>query len=130
MTVLIDTHALVWWLLEPNRLSKAARDLISSYEIATYQEVLVSAVSVYEIDIKRDRDGALSRMPKSMPRSLPLLGFRILDVTGEDAWEAARLPLHHKDPWDRILIAQARRLDIALISKDEMLSAYDVPIIW
>jgi PIN domain nuclease of toxin-antitoxin system len=65
-----------------------------------------------------------------MPGSLPQLGLTVLDVTADVAWRAARLPLIHKDPWDRLLVAQAMSLDAPLVSVDAALSAYDVDILW
>ncbi|MDP3749166.1 MAG: type II toxin-antitoxin system VapC family toxin [Phenylobacterium sp.] len=131
MSVLLDTHALLWWLIEPERLSPPARLAIENAD-----EVWVSTVSIYEIDFKRreprlrNRNGALQRMPHNMPETLPSLGLQLLDITAGDAWEAARLPLHHRDPWDRILVAQARRLEADLITKDEALTAYAVDVLW
>lgn len=124
MAVLLDTHALVWWLLQPDRLSKAAFKAIE-----TSDDVYVSPVSVYEIDAKRDRDRGLARMPHNMPGALPMLGFVWAQVAAEAAWDAARLPWRRRDPWDRLLVAQARLLDVALVSADDQLSAYDVELI-
>ncbi|WP_411288551.1 type II toxin-antitoxin system VapC family toxin [Phenylobacterium sp.] len=129
--VLLDTHALIWWLLSPERLSALARTAIEDAD-----EVFVSAVSIYEIDIKRQdlrargRDSTLLRMPKNMPATLGLLGLSLLDITPEAAWRAALLPLHHRDPWDRILVAQADAHDLGLVSKDKALKDYDVDLIW
>ncbi len=131
MNLLLDTHALMWWLIEPARLTPKAKLAIEDAD-----EVWVSAVSVYEIDIKRREqrlrgtDTALQRMPSNMPQALPRLGLRFLDISVDDAWQAAQLPLHHRDPWDRILVAQARRLGLGLVTKDEATTAYDVGIVW
>lgn len=121
----------MWWLLAPERLSVVARLSISNADAAW-----VSAVSLYEIDIKRQdervrgRDGILSQMPANMPLTLPGFGLQLAEVTPEDAWQAANLPLHHRDPWDRILVAQARRLGVALVTRDKDISAYDVRVDW
>jgi PIN domain nuclease of toxin-antitoxin system len=133
VNVLVDTKALIWWLLEPRHLSIIGRSAIQQAD-----EVFVSAVSIYEVDYKREKlrssghlaNSILARMPRNMPGSLPQLGLTVLDVTADVAWRAARLPLIHKDPWDRLLIAQAMSLDAPLVSVDAALSAYDVEILW
>ncbi len=135
MSLLLDTHALVWWLLAPDRLSKRAHDAIRNGGTTVY----VSTVSIYEIDYRRAKaraaglraqDSLLLRMPANMPANLPLLDLTLLDVTAEAAWRAARLPLHHKDPWDRILVAQANLLDVDLVTSDSQIAVYDVNILW
>ena len=131
--LLLDTHALVWWLYDHPKLSIRAHDLIAAAE-----DVYVSAASIYEIDSKRripDRRrtlGGLSLMPPNMPEVLPLLGLRLLDISCDVAWRAANLSIDHGDPWDRILIAQAALLDIPLVSADRVLIAQagDTPVIW
>lgn len=141
--VLLDTHALVWWLFDDPRLSINARRWIAEADA-----VYVSAASIYEIDAKRRRieqqaargrprrptgvADPLLRMPANMPGALPMMGFQLLDITPEVAWRAARLPFSHADPWDRILVAQARILDVPMISCDSHLldQAGDTPIVW
>lgn len=143
MSVLLDTHALIWWLFDDPRLSAIARRWIAESDA-----VYVSAASIYEIDAKRRRieqqaarsrprkptvgGDPLLRMPANMPGSLPMFGMQLLDITPEVAWRAARLPFDHSDPWDRILVAQARALEVPLISCDRHLleQARDTPIIW
>ncbi|MBA4001053.1 MAG: PIN domain nuclease [Brevundimonas sp.] len=132
--VLLDTHALVWAMILPDLLSDRARDRINKADT-----VYVSAASIYEIDSKRrdasrarSRSPGLARMPRSMPGTLPLLGYTLLDITADLAWRAANLPMAHGDPWDRILVAQAKLLQVPLISCDEALrsQAKGVTIIW
>jgi len=134
LNILLDTNALLWSLLKPDRLSALAYRLIEDA-----QTVHVSAASIYEIDFKREKlkaggvrreDSFLTRMPHDMARSLPILGFALLDISAEVASRAARLPLHHRDPWDRLIVAQAMSLDAPLVSVDAALSAYDVDILW
>jgi PIN domain nuclease of toxin-antitoxin system len=86
-TVLLDTQAFVWWGVQPDRLSPLAMEAIGNADVA-----YVSAVSVYEIDIKRERDGLLALMPDDLPASLSELDFRWDAVTPEAARRAARLP--------------------------------------
>ena len=132
--VLLDTHALVWAMKLPELLSDRARNRIERAET-----VYVSAASIYEIDSKRryanqarSRSRGLSRMPANMPGTLPLLGYTLLDITADIAWRAANFPMDHGDPWDRILIAQAKLLQIPLVSCDETLRAQakGVAIVW
>ena len=91
--------------------------------------IYVSVVSIYEIDFKRRRGGRraedsfLQRMPRNMPDALPSFGLKLVDVTAEIAWRAARLPIDHPDPWDRILVSQAMALNAPLISNDRPLRA-------
>lgn len=92
-------------------------------------DVYVSVVSIYEIDYKRMRGGSrandsfLLRMPDNMPRSLPNLGLKVVDLSAETAWRAATLPIEHSDPWDRILVTQAMALNAVLVSADRPLKA-------
>jgi PIN domain nuclease of toxin-antitoxin system len=123
--VLLDTQAFVWWVVQPDRLSAAAKQAIRDAEAA-----FVSAVSVYEIDIKRDRDGMLARMPDDLVASLGTIGFQWRDVTPTAAQRAARLPWLHRDPWDRLIIAQAQELGAAVVSVDRQFAHYAVDVIW
>lgn len=143
MSVLLDTHTLLWWQFDDPRLTATARRWIAEADL-----VYVSAVSIYEIDDKRrqirhkhakglpgrqpDQQSALMAMPENLLAALPEFGIRLLDITAEAAWHAARLPFEHKDPWDRLLVAQARTLACPLISGDRRLleQAADTPIIW
>jgi PIN domain nuclease of toxin-antitoxin system len=124
-TVLLDTQAFVWWVVQPDRLSPLAMEAIGNADVA-----YVSAVSVYEIDIKRERDGLLALMPDDLPASLSELDFRWDAVTPEAARRAARLPWLHRDPWDRLIVAQAQELGAALVSADRQLAGYQVEVIW
>lgn len=123
--VLLDTQVFVWWVVQPGRLSSQAREAVQGAETA-----FVSAVSVYEIDIKRERDGMLGRMPNDPVASLPTIGFQWRDVTPNAAQRAARLPWLHRDPWDRLIVAQAQELGAAVVSADRQFAYYDVAVIW
>ena len=82
MSLLLDTHALIWWLLEPQRLSKLAYDYIKSGE----QRLFVSTASVYEIEYKRRQDASLDLFPRNIPESIPLLGFEWLPIEAAGAF--------------------------------------------
>jgi PIN domain nuclease of toxin-antitoxin system len=118
MSSLLDTHALVWWMAVPERLSKRAHDRIKDKGARLF----VSAASVYEIEYKRERDELLYRLPRDLPNIVPMLGFGWLSIDADDASEAARLGDQHRDPWDRIIAAQARRRNFDLITADEALT--------
>lgn len=126
MKLLLDTHAIVWWLSSPQVLSRVAFAAIGDEA----NEVLVSAACGYEIEIKRDRDETLRRVPEQLHETVIAQGFIWLPISAEHAVTAARLPLHHRDPWDRILVAQATEQDAVLVTCDGRISAYDVSTLW
>ncbi len=118
MSALLDTHALVWSLAAPERLSQRARDWIEDAST----RVFISVASLYEIEYKRDRDRFLYRLPVDMPRVTRAMGFEWLDIDLGDASDAAKLGGPHRDPWDRIIATQAGRRGLKLITTDAVLS--------
>ncbi len=126
MKLLIDTHVLIWWLTEPSRLSSRGLEVLNADGV----EVLVSAVSAYEIELKRSADPLLQRMPTDLVSAVFAEGFDWLRITPEDAIVAGRLPRRHRDPWDRLLIAQAQRRELPILTKDAAFLAYGVPTLW
>ena len=118
MSFLLDTHALIWWLAAPMRLSRLALACIEGEDA----QVFVSVASLYEIEYKRDRDQFLYRLPKDLLRLVPMLGFEWLSLEPDDALDAARLASGHRDPWDRIIAVQAERRRLGLITADVALS--------
>lgn len=102
MKLLVDSHALFWWLTDNPRLSKAADAAIASTE----NDVLVSACVGYEL-LYKERQGRLSPSPGNLVRRLQRDGFDVLPISLEHALMAAGLPGPHRDPWDRIMMAQA-----------------------
>ena len=120
MILLLDAHALLWWLDDSPELGAQAREAISD----TANEVLVSAVTVWEIEIKRSL-GKLDA-PMGLVDAADAAGFGSLTVTLRDAEMAGSLPAHHRDPFDRMLVAQATRLDAILVTRDEVFSRYGV----
>lgn len=118
MSALLDTHALVWSLAAPERLSRRARDRIKDGS----SRLFISAASLYEIEYKRDRDRFLYQLPRDMPGVTRTLGFEWLAIDPDDALDAARLAGHHRDPWDRIIAAQATRRGLKLITTDAVLT--------
>lgn len=126
MRLVLDTHALIWWLASPDRLSARAMRAIED----AGNDVLVSAVSAYEIELKRPRDPLLSAVPERLSTAIANQGFGWMQVTAEDAVAAARLPLHHRDPWDRIILAQAAAREASVVTADRMMAAYCVALFW
>ena len=126
MTLLIDTHVLIWWLTDPSRLPPACLDRLGSNEAT----ILVSAVSAYEIEFKRDADPLLQRLPADLASAVFAEGFDWRAIDPEDAVIAGRLPRHHRDPWDRLLIAQAIRSKCPIMTRDAAFANYDVERVW
>lgn len=123
MRILLDTHILLWWLADDPGLPTQAAVAITNPDT----EVVVSAVTALEIAIKK----ALGRLdaPDDLLSALIANEFDTLPITVEHAMAAGRLPLHHSDPFDRMLIAQARKEGLTLVSVDERLGQYDVDLL-
>ena len=125
--ILLDTHALIWWLEGGDKLSPAARRAISNPEVV----VLVSAASAWEIAIKHH--GGKFKVPelvKNFRGRVEREGFAELPISIEHAVMAGGLPGPHKDPFDRLLIAQSLVEDATMISRDSRFSEYAVQCIW
>ncbi len=128
MRLLLDTHALLWWAHEPEELSKRAFEAISDGR----NDVFVSAVSAMEIATK-DRAGKLDYPSPLANRFLALVaefGFADLSVSCAHAERAGNLGGDHKDPWDRLLAAQAELEGMALVTKDRRMAIWQVQVIW
>lgn len=133
LSLLIDTQVLVWSLLDRDRLSAAARQSLDQAD-----DISISAASLYEIEYKRraqHRRGVatlLERLPEDLPKILARRRLPVLDVTAAVAWAAARLPIEHGDPWDRIILAQAADAALTLVSSDAILRAHsgDIAVVW
>ncbi len=117
MRVLLDTHLLLWALGSPSKLSAASRKQIES------AEVFVSAASIWEISIKRSL-GKLQADPREVVAAIAPAGFALLPITGDHAAKIVELPALHKDPFDRVLIAQALIEPMILLTNDEGLRGY------
>ncbi len=121
MKLLLDTHALLWWLDDDPRLAAAAADLIESAD----SEIIVSIVSLWEIAIKH-RLGKLQATAATIAAAADASGFRLLAIALPHLATLARLPTHHRDPFDHLLIAQAMVEDATLVTADHVLAAYPV----
>jgi PIN domain nuclease of toxin-antitoxin system len=122
--VLLDTHALIWALENNPMLSAAARAAIVDPD----NIVLASAVSAWEIAIKK----ALGRLsvPDDLERVAGAAGFTPRPVTFADARRLEGLPPHHRDPFDRMLVAQAMQDGVPIVTRDPQLASYNIQTIW
>jgi PIN domain nuclease of toxin-antitoxin system len=120
VTLLLDTHVLLWWLFDDDRLTPAMRAAIADPRTS----VAVSAASAWEMAIKAVR-GKLT-IPEDLAEEIERQGFEGLPVTVEDSLAAGALPRHHDDPFDRMLIAQAVRRRFVLVTADRRFADYDV----
>lgn len=120
--LLLDTHVFLWWRLNSPRLGEAPRQAIADAE-----RVFVSVASAWEVAIKIGL-GRL-RLPERFEAGVEASGFEKLSVTFAHAEAVSDLPHHHRDPFDRLLIAQARLEQLELVSHDARLARYDVQVL-
>ena len=128
MNALLDTHVLLWWMADDARLSKRARDLIGDRGV----RLLWSAASSWELAIRVSL-GKL-RLPEPVEsyvgRRLAQQDIHVLSVTHAHAAAVESLPPHHRDPFDRMLIAQAIQEKLVLVTSDPLVRSYDVQVAW
>ena len=122
MKILLDTHILLWWLDDAVKLSSKSRSLISD----TNHIAFVSAATIWEISIKC-AIGKLS-VPGDMKQALQANGFEVISITFEHAERAGKLPRHHDDPFDRMLIAQSEIENFTLLSHDKRFKQYAITL--
>jgi len=121
--VLIDSNALLWFIAgNGKRISRALRGQIEA------EATTVSVASLWEIAIKAGL-GKLDA-PDDLPTRVEEMGFYLLPVSADHAWQVRQLPLHHRDPFDRLLIAQAQVERLPIFTADPLFDAYDVMAIW
>jgi len=121
---LLDTHPLLWALAGDDRLPTWLSEGIAG-DPTTFG---VSDVCLWEIAIKRST-GRL-RTPDDLPRIVAELGFHHVSITRTQVWAVHDLPLVHRDPFDRLLVAQARDLGVPLVTGDGAVAGYDVAVLW
>ena len=123
MSLLLDSHVLLWWLEGNPRLGSRVRDLLADPK----RRVYVSAATVWEIGIKQ----ALGKImvPEALVDVIEAEGFDELPISARHAQAASLLPNHHRDPFDRMLAAQAMLENMRLVSHDKALLAYDVEVL-
>jgi PIN domain nuclease of toxin-antitoxin system len=128
LRLLLDTHALLWWWTDDPRLLEAARDAIANPE----NEIWVSAASAWEIATK-ERLGKLELLPNLTLRFNDLIEqsrFRLLAIDASHALLAGSLRQDHRDPFDRMLAAQAQIENLHLVTTDRAFEAFGTPIFW
>lgn len=125
MKLLLDSHAYLWWLTGASELSPSARAAIAD----PANLVLVSAATIWEIEIKRSL-GRLEAGSADFVSEIEANQFAELPVAGRHAVAAARLPRHHDDPFDRMLIAQSRSEGLVCVTRNPAFAAYGIPCLW
>ena len=123
MKLLLDTHAFLWWRSNDRRLGDHARSAIGGADL-----VFVSAATAWEAAIK----SALGRLtyPDTIEAGVEASGFSELPITVAHAERAGRLPTHHRDPFDRMLVAQAQAEGLTVVTGDPKIRRYDVHLLW
>lgn len=128
MRLLLDTHTFLWWVADAQQISSTARKAIAQPQ----NDCWVSVASFWELAIKvslgkLEISGTLGRF---LPEQLSLNSFRELPIETRHAARVARLPFHHRDPFDRLLVVQALEEDLAVVSADPVFRRYGVKRIW
>lgn len=124
ITGLLDTQVLLWAFAADDRLPAWLGEDIDR-DPASFG---VSDVCLWEIAIKRST-GKL-RTPEDLPQVVADVGFHQVSITRSQIWAVRELPFHHRDPFDRLLVAQARDLRVPVVTSDDAMSAYDVAVLW
>ena len=126
MSLLVDTQAFLWWVIDDGRLSRRARTAIAAercfLSVASCWEMAIKA-SLGKLDIPRPLD-------RFLQEQLEINGFTLLPIALEHTAALADLPFHHRDPFDRLLAAQARREELAIVSSDPVFKSYGVKRVW
>ena len=122
MRLLLDTHVLLWWIDDSPRLPAGVDDLLTSEP-----DVFVSSASIWEITVKQ----VLGKLegPPDLPERAAAAQFPVLDMTARHGIAAGRLPMLHRDPFDRMMIAQALVEGLTLVTADRQVQKYDVPLL-
>jgi PIN domain nuclease of toxin-antitoxin system len=122
LRLLLDTHILLWWLADLPPVTKRLMDYITKAEL-----VMISAASVWEMEIKKAK--GMLEAPGDIDKAIEFNGFRPLSISVAHSMLAGKLPPLHKDPFDRMLIAQATLEGLTLVTRDRTLVEYGVPIL-
>jgi PIN domain nuclease of toxin-antitoxin system len=122
--LLLDSHALLWWLGNDRRLGANVREAIERPRAVLF----FSVASIWELAIKQAQKKLT--LPESLLSALAEEGFAELPISSAHALRASALPPHHRDPFDRMLVAQAQSEGLTLVTGDARIAAYDVPVLW
>ncbi len=120
MQYLLDTHVILWWLDDPQKIAAKARNIIADKN----NRIFVSSVSIWEIAIKSELNKL--NIPMNLLNILHTEKFQILQLSAEESLSILNLPKIHNDPFDRLLIAQAKFKDLILITKDQIIPKYPI----
>lgn len=128
MRVLLDTHALLWWLVDDPALTRPARKVIAD----SRNTVMVSAASAWEIatKVRLGRLPTAADLVSDFVGQIDREGFQLLGISADHGIRSGLLPGPHKDPFDRMLMAQAQAENIPIISNDKAFDAYGVRRLW
>ena len=128
MKILADTHTFLWFVTDAPQLSAQAKTILEAPDT----ERFFSLASVWEIAIKTSLGKLTLRKPleEFLPEQLAANRFTLLNLAVEHAIRVARLPLHHRDPFDRMLVAQCLAENLPLVSSDDALDAYGIKRLW
>jgi PIN domain nuclease of toxin-antitoxin system len=122
MNLLLDTHVLLWWLDDSSHLSEAGRNAIADPD----NLIILSAVVIWEIRIKQAL-GNLEIAP-NFYHVIKNQGFELLSITADHAYATGDLPMHHRDPFDRMIIAQAKLEGLSIVTHDTVFKKYGIPV--
>ena len=128
MRVLLDTHVLIWWVYDAPELNRTSRELLEN----NANSGVISAASAWEMAIKYQ----LGRLPHAadlvtnFSGLMEIVDFEMLPISAEHGVRAGLLPMHHKDPFDRVLIAQAQAESMPIVSNDTIFDSYGVRRLW
>jgi PIN domain nuclease of toxin-antitoxin system len=123
MNLFLDTHVLLWWLDNSPHLSEAGRSAIADPD----NLIVLSSVVIWEIRIKQAL-GKLEIAP-NFYRVIKNQGFELLSITADHAYASGELPMHHRDPFDRMIIAQAKLEGLKVVTHDIIFKKYDIPVL-
>lgn len=122
MSLLLDTHVVLWWLIDDPTLAADVKNRLDHEP-----DIYVSPATIWEVAVKQSI-GKLDK-PADLPERIRDSGFRHLNITAEHGMAAGRLPLIHRDPFDRMLIAQAQVENLTLVTRDTQIHKYEVNVL-
>ena len=128
MKLLLDTHAFLWFIADDPRLSSTAKQLIED----NANEIILSVASLWEVAIKVSLGKLTLKQPYNifLPQQLKLNAINLLNISLDHTATVATLPFHHRDPFDRLLIAQALNERLPIASADSAFAAYPITVVW
>ncbi len=127
MRILLDTHTLIWYREGDGRLSRTAGRIIAD----STNQIVISIASLWEMAIKRGLGKLeITKSPAEILAAYQDAGAKLLPISPEHVMAVEALPHHHRDPFDRMLVAQAKTENLAIITKDVVFSQYDVGQLW